>query len=44
MGTYVNLNDRSIRWLIREVTDIFKSEPSLIELMGPIKVTGDFHG
>jgi len=44
VGTYINLNDKSIRWIIKEVQEIFKKEPSLIELTGPIKVTGDFHG
>ena len=44
VGTYVNLHEKAIRWLIRESQDIFKKEPSLIELESPIKVTGDFHG
>lgn len=44
MGTYVNLNDRAIKWLIKEAQSIFRKEPMLLELEGPIKVTGDFHG
>lgn len=44
MGTYVNLHERAIRWLIKESQEIFKKEPSLVELESPIKVTGDFHG
>jgi len=44
VGTYVNLPDKAIRWLIKEVQDIFKKEPTLLEINSPIKVTGDFHG
>uniref|UniRef100_A0A7S3FTV2 Serine/threonine-protein phosphatase n=1 Tax=Strombidium rassoulzadegani TaxID=1082188 RepID=A0A7S3FTV2_9SPIT len=44
IGTYVNLNDKAIKWLIKEAQLIFRKEPMLLELEGPIKVTGDFHG
>lgn len=44
VGSYVNLNDRAIKWLIKEAQQIFKKEPMLLELEGPLKVTGDFHG
>ncbi len=44
MGTYINLHDKAIRWLIKEAQEIFKKEPTLLELEGPIKITGDFHG
>ena len=44
IGTYINLHEKSIRWLIKEAQEILKKEPSLLELESPIKVTGDFHG
>ncbi len=44
VGTYVNLHEKAIKWLIREAQEILKKEPTLIELESPIKVTGDFHG
>lgn len=44
IGTFVNLNEKAIRWVIREAQEIFKKEPSLLELESPIKITGDFHG
>jgi serine/threonine-protein phosphatase PP1 catalytic subunit len=44
VGTYINLHEKAIKWIIKEVQDIFKKEPSLLELTSPIKVTGDFHG
>jgi len=44
IGTYINLHDKAIRWVIKEVQDIFKKEPTLLEINSPIKVTGDFHG
>lgn len=44
VGTYVNLHEKAIKWLIREAQEILKKEPTFIELESPIKVTGDFHG
>jgi hypothetical protein len=44
VGTYVNLNERAIKWLVKEAQLVFRKEPMLLELEGPIKVTGDFHG
>ena len=44
VGTYINLPERAIKWLIKEAQEILKKEPTLIELESPIKVTGDFHG
>ena len=44
IGTYINLHEKSIRWLIKEAQEILKKEPSLLELESPLKVTGDFHG
>lgn len=44
VGTYVEIPDKAIRWIIKEVQDIFKHESTLLELTSPIKVTGDFHG
>ena len=44
MNTFINLNERSIKWLIREMQEVIKKEPTLLELEAPIKVTGDFHG
>lgn len=44
INTFINLHDRSIKWLIKESLQILKKEPMLLELEGPIKVTGDFHG
>lgn len=44
MGTFINLHEKAIRWIIREAQEIFKKEPSLLELESPIKITGDFHG
>ena len=43
-GTYINLHEKCIKWLCREGQDLIKSEPTLLELEGPIKCTGDFHG
>lgn len=40
----VELEDKSIRWLIKEAQEIFKRENTLLEIASPIKVTGDFHG
>jgi len=44
VGTYVNLQDKAIRWLIKESQEILKKEPTLLEIEGPIRITGDFHG
>ena len=44
VGTFINLPDKSIRWIIKEAQEIFKKEPTLLEIEGPIRVTGDFHG
>jgi len=44
VGTLVELEDKSIRWLIKEAQEIFKRESTLIEISSPVKVTGDFHG
>jgi serine/threonine-protein phosphatase PP1 catalytic subunit len=44
VGTYINLHDKAIRWVIKEAQEIVKKEPTLLELEGPIRVTGDFHG
>ena len=44
VGTFIELNDKAIKWLIKEVQEIFKRESSLVELTSPILVTGDFHG
>lgn len=44
VGTYVNLHDKAIRWLIKEAQEILKKEPTLLEIEGPIRITGDFHG
>jgi len=44
VGTFVNLQDKAIRWIIKEAQEILKKEPSLIEIEGPVRVTGDFHG
>ena len=40
----IDLNERAVRWLIREAQAIFKREPALLELEAPVKVCGDFHG
>lgn len=44
VGSLIDLDDKSIRWLIKEAQEIFKRETTLIEVQSPIKVTGDFHG
>ena len=44
VNTFINLNERAIKWLIRECQEVIKKEPTLLELEAPIKVTGDFHG
>lgn len=44
VGTYIELPDKAVKWLIKEVQEIFKAESTLLELTAPIKVTGDFHG
>ena len=44
VGTYIVLPEKAIRWLVKETLAIIKNEPSLLELEGPINVTGDFHG
>ena len=44
VGTLVNLPDKAIKWICKEAQDIIKNEPTLLELEGPIKCTGDFHG
>jgi serine/threonine-protein phosphatase PP1 catalytic subunit len=44
VGTFVNIQDKALRWIIKEAQELLKSEPTLLELEGPIKVTGDFHG
>ena len=44
VGTFVNLHDKAIRWVIKEAQEILKKEPSLLEIEGPVRVTGDFHG
>jgi hypothetical protein len=44
VGTFINLHDKAIRWIIKEAQEILKKEPTLIEIEGPVRVTGDFHG
>lgn len=44
VNTFINLHERAIKWLIRECQEVLKTEPTLLELEAPIKVTGDFHG
>ena len=44
VGTFINLPEKAIKWLIREARTIFSNEHSLVELESPVKVTGDFHG
>jgi len=44
VGTFINLPDKSIRWLVKEAQEILKKEPTLLEIEGPVNVTGDFHG
>lgn len=44
VGTFINLPEKSIKWLIREARSIFSEEHSLVEIESPVKVTGDFHG
>jgi len=44
VGTYINLHDKAIRWLIKEAQEILKKEPTLLEIESPCRITGDFHG
>jgi serine/threonine-protein phosphatase PP1 catalytic subunit len=44
VGTFVNLPDKAIKWICKEAQEVIKNEPTLLELEGPIKCTGDFHG
>jgi hypothetical protein len=44
VGTYVNIKEKTMKWLIKEAQAIFRQEPMFLELEGPIKITGDFHG
>ena len=44
MNTFINLPEKAIKWLIKEYLNIINKEPMLLELEGPIKVCGDFHG
>jgi hypothetical protein len=44
IGSYIDLPEKAIKWLIKEAQMIIKDESTLIELEGPVKVTGDFHG
>lgn len=44
VGTYINLPEKAIKWLIKEIQEILKKESTLLELESPVKVTGDFHG
>ena len=32
VGTYVNINDKALRWVIKEAQDALKQEPTLLEL------------
>jgi hypothetical protein len=44
INTNINLPEKAIKWIIKEAQEVFKKEPSLLELESPIKITGDFHG
>ena len=44
VGTMIPLPEKSIQWLVKEAQQLFKLEPSLLELEAPIRITGDFHG
>ena len=43
-GREVNLPEEQIKQLITKATDIFMSQPVLLNLQAPIKVCGDIHG
>ena len=43
-GKEVNLPEEQIKQLITKATDIFMSQPVLLNLQAPIKVCGDIHG
>jgi len=45
VGTMINLRKEEIRWLINESKMIFSNQESpLVEIEGPVMITGDFHG
>ena len=44
IGTFINLPEKAVKWLIKEAQEIFKKDTTLIEIESPVKVTGDFHG
>lgn len=43
-GKQVNLSEAEIRGLCLKSREIFISQPMLLELEAPIKVSGDIHG
>ncbi|KAK8804872.1 serine threonine-protein phosphatase [Blastocystis sp. subtype 4] len=43
-GKEVNLPEEQIKQLISKATDVFMSQPVLLNLQAPIKVCGDIHG
>ena len=45
VNTKVDLKIDEIRWLVNEAKMIFSNtEDTLLEIEGPLMVTGDFHG
>ena len=44
LGTFVPINEDAIKWVISLAEIMILQEDPLIELEGPIKVAGDFHG
>lgn len=43
-GTLIKIPEPNVKWLIKQAREIFEQENTLLELVAPIKICGDFHG
>ena len=44
VGTFIDIHEKSIKYIVKEAVEVFKNESTLLELESPLKITGDFHG
>lgn len=44
LGRLVHLAETEIRYLCEKSTEVFKKQPTLVEVKAPVKICGDVHG
>ncbi|ADM12553.1 Ser/Thr protein phosphatase PPI-1 [Encephalitozoon intestinalis ATCC 50506] len=44
LGRLVHLVEEEIRYLCEKSTEVFKQQPTLVEVKAPVKICGDVHG